>query len=152
MDQNEDTRRTSRNLKTLWLKGQPVRMLWVQPIRMVLSAHLISIEIEQPWDKWIKTMSFLWQPSVGTPPSSGTLLCYFSVSIKFYKLLTRVVYNCHTLKLWDKDPRLRQSRWVTPRCELQSPRLICCLLSVCPELTSATMQIRTGEWKHWVAQ
>jgi hypothetical protein len=48
MDQNEDTMLTSRNFKPLcFKKAQPIKMLQGLPIRMLLFADLISIEIEQ---------------------------------------------------------------------------------------------------------
>jgi hypothetical protein len=47
MEKNEDTTRTSRNFKPQSLRVQPIRIFQAQPPGMMLSAHLISIEIEQ---------------------------------------------------------------------------------------------------------
>jgi hypothetical protein len=59
-------------------------------------------------------MSLLWHPSLGTPPSSGSfILCYFYISINSPALLSLIVHDIHSLKLQDKDPRLRQRKSIS---------------------------------------
>jgi hypothetical protein len=92
-------------------------MLQAQPSRRLLSAYLGSTEIEQcSGADGLKTLDHItslttlsWDPS----QIWGLYFCCFSISVNSPTLLSLIIDGFHSSKLQDKDPRLRESVFVT---------------------------------------
>jgi hypothetical protein len=106
----------------------PFKTLQEQPTKMLLSAQVTSIQIEQHWRKWIKPLDYLTSQitSLGNSPTLEALLSHFTL---FY--LNKL--SCFTCSHCPWNSFLGFVRW-----EFRIPQISCFIYNL---LTPAGLEV-----------